>query len=105
MDQHFDFVIYLVNAWIVGLGNVLVDAGSSSSEGTTSECRLIVALAKEVCVDERGNKRVLEGNGTEENANEDDKLSICNEFHGSVIVSYYRFQRGTERSNKCITHP
>jgi hypothetical protein len=33
----------------------------------------------------------LEGDGTEENANEDDKFSICDKFHGCVIVGYYRF--------------
>lgn len=91
MDQHLDFIINLANAWIVGLGNVLVNAASSSAKSTTSKRRLVITLAKEVGVDKRSNKRVLEGDGTEENANEDDKFSICDKFHGCVIVGYYRF--------------
>lgn len=71
----------------------MIKPASSFGDSITSESRLVVALAEEVSVDERGNEGVLEGNGTKENANEDDKFSICNDLHRGVVVSYNRVEK------------
>jgi len=50
--------------------------------------RLIVAEAQEVSVDDRCEERILEEDGTECNAEENQNLGICNDAHSGVIVRF-----------------
>jgi hypothetical protein len=52
----------------------------------------VEAEAEEVDVDNRGEERVLEGQGAKDHADEDEKLSICNHTHSRVIVRCKRAQ-------------
>lgn len=64
-----------------------VDTFSGSDEGIAGKRRLVVSLAQKVCVRDRGKQRVLESEGSENDANKNDELGVCYRSHGSVIVS------------------
>lgn len=86
LGKHLDFSVNLTDTGIIGHRDVLVELPSSVSDSIAGEDGLIIALAKEVGVDEGRNERILESNGTKEDADENDQFSICNDLHGSVIV-------------------
>jgi hypothetical protein len=72
-----------------------------SGEGT-----LIISLAEEVAVDERGEEGILEGDCTQNHAHEDQDLGVGDDGHGAVIVGY-RSNVSVEQSSmhKEWTHP
>lgn len=59
------------------------------SNRVAREGALVVALAEEVGEEHGGQEGVLEGDGTEEDANEDEDFGECDDRHGAVIVGFY----------------
>ena len=52
-----------------------------AGEGT-----LIVSLAEEVSIDDRGDEGVLESDSAKQDADEDKKLGVGDDGHGAVVV-------------------
>lgn len=66
--------------------NKVVNTGSGRTDDVARKCGLVVTLAQEVGVYERGEKRVLECHGAEDYTEENDEFGECDCLHGLVIV-------------------
>ena len=71
-----------------------------SGEGT-----LIISLAEEMAVHKRGEEGVLEGDCTQNNANEDQDLGVRDDRHGAVIIGYRSNVSGEQSKQELCTHP
>ena len=66
--------------------HVGLDPEVQLSNGALGELRLVPASTKEMGVEDRGEERVLEGDGTKQDTQHNEELSVCNGLHRGVIV-------------------
>lgn len=87
-NEHLALAVNLAHTGVVGLCDVSVKLGGGFRNGITSEDGLVVALTKEMGVYDRSQKRVLEGDGSKDDADKDDEFRICNDLHCGIVVGY-----------------
>ena len=76
------------NRWVARLAHKLIQACGSDSKRVAGERRLIISLAQKVRKNKGGKKRVLERNGTKEDADKNNKFDVSNGTHGGVVVCF-----------------
>jgi hypothetical protein len=80
------------------LANTPIDLAPDLADGLLRERGLVVARAEEVDEDKWRKQAVSPEDRAEEDANEDDQLSICDHTHRLVVVAYVRNETYTEQS-------
>jgi hypothetical protein len=87
------------------LANTPINLAPDLADGFLRERGLVVACAKEVDEDKWREQAVSPEDRAEEDANEDNQLSICDHTHRLVVVACLRNETHTQQSSKTHSSP
>ena len=86
-DKLLDFAVDEANVGVISLGSKEIKISRCLGKNVLGEDGLVVALAKEVGVDDRRNEGILEGERTQDDTNKNDKFGVCDNFHRRIIIA------------------